>query len=97
MLNLENEPCESRQWKFLSNSQDDSLGQWSKSTVRELGNVQKYPQILLKISHLGIVESKFLLNSNIYCNEKFGLATRLDLVCVFVLKINFMQCSLKLE
>jgi hypothetical protein len=49
MLNLENEPHESRQWEFLRNCQDGSLNRWSKSVVREfVGSVQKYPQILLK-------------------------------------------------
>jgi hypothetical protein len=45
---------------------------------------------------LEIVESQILLNSDIYYSEKVGLATRLDLV-VFWSKIDFTQCSLKLE
>jgi hypothetical protein len=46
---------------------------------------------------LGIVESQILLNSDIYYNEKVGLATRLDLIRVFWSEIDFTQCSLKLE
>jgi hypothetical protein len=46
LLNLENEPLELRQRKFLSNCQDDF-----KSMVKirgSIGSDQKYPQILLK-------------------------------------------------
>jgi hypothetical protein len=91
MLNLENEPRESRQRKFLSNCQDDSLNRWSKSVMREfVGSVWKYPKSYLNTTPRNCWEPNFV-NLDIYYNEKVGLATRVDLIRVFGPKL-ILRC-----